>query len=94
MVETMAASKSYVIACLPKSDGENALSIDEVRLLSSVGFMAAKSGCLVPALRIFEALAVLRPGVGFPFIGMALAYLAVGMPAEAVCVLRDRAIPS
>ena len=68
------------------------VSAEEIRLLSSLGFMAARSGCLVPAVRIFEALAVLRPGAAFPFIGLAIAYLAVGMAGEAVHVLRDRAL--
>lgn len=70
------------------------LSTEEIRLLSSIGFMAAKSGCLVPAVRIFESLTVLRPGAAFPFVGLAVAYLAVGMTGEAVHVLRDRALKS
>jgi hypothetical protein len=63
----------------------------DVRLLSAIGFMAAKSGCLVPALRIFESLHLLRPQAAFPLIGMAVAYMAVAMPGEAVHVLRERA---
>lgn len=79
---------------LQRSEQGSPLSAQEIRLLSSIGFMAAKSGCLVPAVRIFEALAVLRPGLGFPFIGMSIAYLAVGMAGEAVHVLSNRALPS
>ncbi len=73
--------------------GEAFLSPEELRLLSAIGFMAAKSGFLVPAIRIFEALLVLRPRAAFPFIGMSIAYTAVGMAGEAVHLLRDRALP-
>lgn len=79
---------------LQGSEQGSPLSTQEIRLLSSIGFMAAKAGCLVPAVRIFEALAVLRPGVAFPFIGMSIAYLAVGMAGEAVHVLGKRALLS
>lgn len=93
-METIASAKPTTIDEIPAGTVDKPLSSDDIRLLSSVGFMAAKAGCLVPAVRIFEALAVLRPGVAFPFIGMAIAYLAVGMAGEAVHVLRERAIPS
>jgi hypothetical protein len=93
-METIASAKPAPIDEVPESTFGKSLSSDDIRLLSSVGFMAAKAGCLVPAVRIFEALTVLRPGVAFPFIGMSVAYLAVGMAGEAVHVLRDRGIPS
>lgn len=73
-------------------DGTRFFDADEMRLMASIGFMAAKSGCLVPAIRIFEALSLLRPRAAFPFIGMAIAYISVGMGGEAVYVLRDRAM--
>ena len=68
------------------------VSANELRLLSAIGFFAAKSGCLAVAIRIFESLRTLRPGATFPFIGLAVAYLAVGMDSEAVHVLRDRGV--
>lgn len=67
------------------------LSPADVRLLSAIGFMAAKSGFLIPALRIFDSLRILRPLAAFPWVGMSVAYMAVGMAGEAVHVLRDRA---
>lgn len=70
------------------------LSSEEIRLLSALGFMAARCGQLVPCLRIFEALAILRPATAFPFIGMAIGYLAVGMPQPALQVLEGRASPT
>ena len=68
------------------------ISANELRLLAAIGFFAAKSGCLAVAIRIFESLRTLRPGTTFPFIGLAVAYLAVGMDSEAVHVLRDRGV--
>jgi hypothetical protein len=63
---------------------------DDVRLLAAIGFLAAKSGCVAPAIRIFEALIKLRPGVVFPFIGLSIAYMAVGMSPESLYVLTER----
>lgn len=68
----------------------NLISTAELRLLAAIGFFAAKSGYLAVAVRIFEALRILRPGATFPFIGLAIAYLAVDMATDAVSVLRDR----
>ena len=93
-METSTSDLSHLVDRLLMNVDDTTLSRNEIRLLSSVGFLAAKAGCLVPAVRIFESLAVLRPGQAFPFIGMAIAYLAVGMAGEAVKILRDRAIPS
>ncbi len=67
------------------------LSADEVRLLAALGFSAARMGQVESSVRIFEALAVLRPTYAFPFIGMALAYLAVGKPHSAIELLAGRA---
>lgn len=69
---------------------ETSLLQADVRILSAIGFMAAKAGFLIPALRIFDSLRLLRPQAAFPWIGMAIAYMAVGMAAEAVHVIRDR----
>ena len=67
------------------------LDSSEVRLLAAIGLWAAKSGYLVPAVRIFEALIILRPGVEFPYIGLAMAYMAVGMHNDASHTLNQRA---
>lgn len=91
-MEPIFGAESFAAVHADMGDEPDCVSTEEIRLLSSIGFMAAKSGCLVPAVRIFEALAVLRPVAAFPFIGLAVAYLAVGMAGEAVHVLRDRAL--
>jgi hypothetical protein len=69
---------------------EDVLTEGDIRLLAALGFMAARSGQLVPCIRIFEGLAVLRPSKAFPFIGMAVGYLAVGMASTAIDILRRR----
>lgn len=66
------------------------LSVDEIRLLSALGFMAARSGHVVPAIRIFEGLAVLRKDKAFPYVGLALAMICVGAYGDAANVLRER----
>jgi hypothetical protein len=66
---------------------------DDVRLLAAVGFLAGKSGCVAPAIRIFQAIIKLRPDADFPFIGLSIAYMSVGMNAEAVQVLAERQCP-
>jgi hypothetical protein len=67
------------------------IASDQIRLLAALGFWAAKSGCLVPAVRIFESFVVLRPGAAFPYIGLSIAYLSVGMHKEASFVIGERA---
>ncbi len=64
----------------------------EIRLLSALGFMAARSGHVVPAIRIFEGLAVLRKDKAFPYVGLALAMICVGAYGDAVHVLRERGL--
>ncbi len=66
------------------------LSIDDIRLLSSLGFMAARSGHVVPSIRIFEGLAVLRKDKAFPYVGLALAMICVGAYGDAINTLRER----
>ncbi len=66
------------------------LSVDEIRLLSALGFMAARSGHVVPAIRIFEGLALLRKDKTFPYVGLALAMICVGAYGDAVNVLSER----
>ena len=68
------------------------MSTEEIRLLSSLGFMAARSGHVVPAIRIFEGLAVLRKDKAFPYVGLALAMICVGAYGDAANVLRERGL--
>ena len=69
----------------------NSITPDDIRLLAAIGFMAAKSGCVAPAIRIFESLVKLRPGAVFPYVGLSIAYMAVGMNPDAIHVLTERA---
>jgi tetratricopeptide (TPR) repeat protein len=62
------------------------LSSDEIRLLTEIGFIAAASGDIVRASRIFDALVMLRPHRAFPYIGKALAGMNAGKLQEAVMV--------
>lgn len=73
-------------------DNADVLNETEIRILTALGFMAARSGQLVPCLRIFEALSLLRPIKAFPYIGLTVGYLAVGMASAAVELLRDKAV--
>ena len=79
----------------PRADRLSAASLmstEEIRLLSSLGFMAARSGHVVPAIRIFEGLAVLRRDKAFPYVGLALAMICVGAYGDAANVLRERGL--
>lgn len=78
---------------IPLGDGAprcKSITSDDVRLLAAIGFLAAKSGCVAPAIRIFESLLKLRPGAAFPYIGLSIAYMAVGMNPDAIHVLTER----
>lgn len=66
------------------------LSPEEIRLLSALGFMAARAGHVVPAIRIFEGLATLRKDKAFPYVGLALAMICVGAYGDAARVLGGR----
>jgi predicted Zn-dependent protease len=65
------------------------LESGEVRRLVSIGFHGVFNGKPKAALRLFEALSVIRPNEGFPRIGRALALLAMGRAEEAVRVLEE-----
>jgi hypothetical protein len=67
------------------------LSSEEISLLAELGFMAATAGYVVPAIRIFQGLLVLRAEHSFPYVGLAVARLYVGAFADAVRILRDNA---
>lgn len=66
---------------------------DDVQLLIQVGFLAAGRGQVAAALRIFEALAVLRPDQAFAFVGMGSALMNAGRAAEAVQRLQAVSLP-
>ena len=57
---------------------------DEIRLLLQLGLHAAFNRRTAAALRLFDALARLRPLAGFPAIGQALALLAAHRVDDAV----------
>lgn len=65
-----------------------------VRLLTEIGFLAAGRGRVREALAVLEGVRVLRPGEAASFVGMALAHMNAGDPAEAARLLRDRALPA
>ena len=67
------------------------LTSEEIRLMAELGFMAATAGFVVPAIRIFQGLLVLRAEHSFPYIGLAVARLYVGAFNDAVQVLRESA---
>ncbi len=83
---------------LADSPAKDALTADslmtpaEIRLLSALGFMAARCGHVVPAIRIFEGLAVLRKDKAFPYVGLALAMICVGAYGDAARVLLERGL--
>jgi len=74
-----------------KENDQFPLTSDEVRLIAELGFMAATAGFVVPAIRIFQGLLVLRADHSFPYIGLAVARLYVGVFNDAVRVLREDA---
>lgn len=65
---------------------------DVVRLLTEVGYLAAGSGRTAQALTIMEGLKVMRPRRAAAYVGIALAHLNAGRPAEAVRALRDQGL--
>ena len=67
---------------------------EDIRLLSSIGFMAGRTGLLNQAVDIFEALILHRPKKNFGYIGLALANISVGETTEAVSILRERGLDS
>lgn len=65
-----------------------------IHLLSQIGFLAAGQGDAPRALRIFEALALLRPERAFPFVGIASAFMNTGRAEEAVQRLQAVSLPA
>ncbi len=66
----------------------------DMQLLAQIGFLAANRGNLRLALRIFEALAVLRPERAFPFVGIITAFMNKGRAGEAVERLQTVRLPA
>ena len=66
----------------------------DLQLLTQVGFLAAVRGDLRRALRIFEALALLRPERAFPFVGLVTAFMHSGRASEAVARLQAVCLPA
>lgn len=72
------------------SDSE--LKSNEIRLLTAIGFMSARTGLIEQASKIFESLLILRPQKAFPYVGLALSNLCVGQPERAVAILREQGL--
>jgi tetratricopeptide (TPR) repeat protein len=68
-------------------DAQFPLSSENIRLLAELGFMAANGGQLDIALGIFRGLSVLRPSKVFSYVGLAVAYLNVGLIEKAITEL-------
>ena len=66
---------------------------EDIQLLTQTGFLAAGRGDVPRALRIFEALVVLRPDHAFGFIGIASALMNAGRATEAVQRLQSVRLP-
>ena len=66
----------------------------DIRLLTEVGFLAAGRGDVPRALRIFEALVVLRPDRALGFVGLTSALMNTGRAAEAVQRLQAVRLPA
>jgi hypothetical protein len=89
---TQLDSRAPASSSVASDDGlSSVITSDEIRLLAAIGFLAGKSGCVAPAIRIFHSLITLRPKAEFPYIGLSIAYMAVGMNTEAVHALTERA---
>lgn len=67
------------------------LTSNEIQLLTALGFVAAGAKLSVQAMRIFEALAQVRPNRAFPYVGMACVRMNREQSEEAVAVL-DRGL--
>ncbi|VTU27104.1 hypothetical protein H4CHR_01927 [Variovorax sp. PBS-H4] len=68
------------------------LSRQDLQLLAQIGFFAAQSHQQGAAAALFAALRVVRPGTVLPLIGLALADIGAGRPAQAARFLRDEAL--
>ncbi|WP_222863957.1 tetratricopeptide repeat protein [Pigmentiphaga aceris] len=79
---------SFSAAPPPDSDQAAVLLLpDDAKLLTEIGFLAAASGDVSRAERIFNGLARLRPGRAYPSVGLAVAWMNAGRAADAVVLL-------
>jgi len=69
------------------------LDAREARFLTEVGMLAAGRGDVTRADKVFTFLRHQRPDRAFPLIGLAVARLNAGTPAEAVRLLQDIRLP-
>jgi len=83
----MVDSPPFAVPQPPVDQAAGLLSADDARLLTEVGFLAAASGDVAHAERIFHALARLRPGRAYPHVGLAVAWMNAGRAADAVVLL-------
>jgi len=65
------------------------LTANEIQQLVWLGFQGVLNGTPAAALRVFNALSVVRPNEGFPRIGVALAQMSTGRAEEAVRTLEE-----
>lgn len=63
------------------------LSAEDAKLLTGIGFLAAYQGDVARADAVFDALACVRPGRAYPWIGKTLARFHVGQALEAAIFL-------
>jgi hypothetical protein len=68
------------------------LDANAMRLLAEIGFIGTNSGQTAATRALFGALQTLRPDSNLPFIGRALAELAIELPQNAVRILRDEGL--
>lgn len=66
----------------------------DVQLLTQIGFLAAGRGDAPRALRIFEALVLLRPQRAFAYVGLAATLLNAGRAMDAVQRLQTVRLPA
>lgn len=71
----------------PPEQAAGLLSPDDARLLTEVGFLAAASGDVLRAERIFGGLTRLRPGRAYPQVGLAVAWMNAGRASDAAVLL-------
>ena len=64
------------------------LSVQEIKWLTEIGFIAPQLGHTKVALMIFRALLLCRPQDDFPYIGLATTYLGMGQYTEACELLK------
>jgi len=68
------------------------VSVETLRLISDIGFMATSNGLSTQAKSIFDAVELLRPDSVLPDIGKALNYLNLNQFQNALDVLEKKAL--